>query len=452
MCKFVVGVDADGVLTDMDRFNRENGKKFFGREVSNDKGYNIKELFGVSNEMEIMYGLKYLKKYCVEEPPREYAVEMLQKMISDGDELHEITARKFATFNNVFGKHYRNYFENWLKKYNLNFKSIQYCSESDSPRDKLLACHKLDVDVMIEDKPEVALFLAQNNYNILLVDAPYNKDLTHQNITRVYNWKEIYEKIQKLKKEKKDIDYSGFSKLSKEEKINLNAEEKEEYFKKYKNYLKNIQINEEAIKKIEKKFKLYHSLMKLPVKILFKPKFVGKENVPYQKGMIFASNHLNNYDQFIISLALGNRHLTGLAASTIEDTMRGKLFKRVGAIFVDRNNPDSRKASEEELEKRVINGHDILIFPEGTRKDKDEIGRSQIQLRFKLGAVSIAQKTGAPIVPISIMYSKNNSYVRIGEPILIDKNSDLEAENKKLEGIILNMTIQNKENSVSRKR
>ena len=50
------------------------------------------------------------------------------------------------------------------------------------------------------------------------------------------------------------------------------------------------------------------------------------------------------------------------------------------------------------------------------------------------------------------MYSKNNSYVRIGEPILIDKNSDLEAENKKLEGIILNMTIQNKENSVSRKR
>ena len=46
---------------------------------------------------------------------------------------------------------------------------------------------------MIDDNPEVALFLAKNGVKVLLFDAPYNQNVIHPDITRVLDWKEIYD-------------------------------------------------------------------------------------------------------------------------------------------------------------------------------------------------------------------------------------------------------------------
>lgn len=45
---------------------------------------------------------------------------------------------------------------------------------------------------MIDDKPDIALFLAENGVHVLLFDAPYNKSVKHKNITRVHSWDDIY--------------------------------------------------------------------------------------------------------------------------------------------------------------------------------------------------------------------------------------------------------------------
>jgi len=69
----------------------------------------------------------------------------------------------------------------------LNFSSIQYCSEKFSLRDKLLACKKLHVDVMIEDKTDVAMYLAENDVKVIMIDTPNNKGVRHNNIIKVHN-------------------------------------------------------------------------------------------------------------------------------------------------------------------------------------------------------------------------------------------------------------------------
>ncbi|MDD3241923.1 MAG: 1-acyl-sn-glycerol-3-phosphate acyltransferase [Bacilli bacterium] len=440
--KLVIGIDADGVLTDMHNFNLRKGKIILGRNPVNPNGYNIKEMFNAS-KLEMLHCAKVLPEYFNDEPPREGTEEFINKLNNDGEELHEITARMFVTNKGYIGKKAREAFEKWLSKNNLRFKSIQYCSETNSPRDKYIACNKLDVDIMIEDKPEVANYLNEKGVKVLLFDNPYNQDVKGENITRIYNWDDAYTEIRKFKMETtKKVPASNFEKIKTDERIKLDKESQVEYLKDYKTYLKNIKINYENIEKVEKKYKLiYNPLMALST-LIFRPIVIGKKNIPYQNGVIFASNHLNSLDQFVIAKATGNRPLTGLAASTIRDTVRGKLFNQLGVVFVDRTNPVSKSNSEDELGSRLVNNKDIIIFPEGTRKNKDKEGKQKEQLKFKYGTVNLAQVSGCPIVPISIKYGLF-SIVRVGEPIIVKKTDDFLEKHNELENTILTMTREN---------
>ena len=106
----IIGVDADGVLTDMQEFNYQCGKKFFRKEIVNPTGYSVKEIFKVSKTAEFCCGLKYFPKYCKEYPPRPDTAEILGKLKAEGHVLHEITARKFVTSKFPWGKLSRKWF------------------------------------------------------------------------------------------------------------------------------------------------------------------------------------------------------------------------------------------------------------------------------------------------------------------------------------------------------
>lgn len=437
--EIVVGVDADGTLVNMHGFNVREGRKFFKKEPVDYNAYHPRNMFGVSEKEEFLYGLKVFNKYCISEPPMEDVVEVINKLTEDGFKLHEITARKFTTIPNAWGSLYRNMFEHWLKRHKMDFQSIQFCSEEYTPRDKLIACRKLGVHVMIDDKPDVALYLAENGIKVLLIDAPYNHGISHPNMIRVYNWKEVLTELYIIKNELKEI--PAYIPITSEEKQNLSIEDRVEYLKSYKEHIKNLKVDKELLKKNERKFKLLYNITNLPFSFIFKTKIQGKENIPYQDGFIIACNHLNSYDQFYISRALGKRQFYGLAASTVNGTIRGKVFDATGStIYIDRNDPESKAKGVEELITKIVNGKNALIFPEGTRKNKTEEGKKKLQLPFKLGTVSIAQKTGAAILPVSLYYG-NEKYLKIGEVQFVRPEDDLVEANKKLEETIANMTL-----------
>ena len=193
-----IGIDADGVLTDMTAFNIEFGKRFFKRLPEDPTGYSVEDIFGCTSEDEFRFGLRYYTTYCKKWPPRADCPHIIQKLNSDGHELYEITARKFATMKNPLGWYVRKMFKKWLKEHKLEFKDVFFCSESNSPRDKLEGCRLYSVDVMIDDKPEVAYFLAEQGIPVLLFDAPYNQGVAGKNIIRVMDWKDAYQKLQDM--------------------------------------------------------------------------------------------------------------------------------------------------------------------------------------------------------------------------------------------------------------
>ncbi len=199
----IIGVDADGVLTDMTAFNLEYGERYFKRKPKKPDGYNVCEMFEVSEKDEFKFGLRYFITYCTKWPPRMNAVKAIKKLEHDGHELYEITARKFATDNNLLGWYSRKMFRGWIKKHKFCFKDIYFCAEKTAPDEKLKECHRLSVDVMIDDKPDVALKIAESGIKVLMFDAPYNHGIQHKNIVRVFSWKQIYKEINNLKENTK---------------------------------------------------------------------------------------------------------------------------------------------------------------------------------------------------------------------------------------------------------
>lgn len=194
-----IGIDTDGVLTDLYEYNYELGKEVLKRELINPKGYDVTEMFGVGRVWKMFFGLKYFFKYCKEWPPREKASEIIQLLNNEEHQLYEITARKFVTMQNPLGVYSKYLLEQWYKKHDMKFEEIILCSEKNAPEEKLRGCIYSGCRIMIEDKPDVAGLLAANGIHVLLFDAPYNRKVEGENITRVYSWQEVYESIQAIK-------------------------------------------------------------------------------------------------------------------------------------------------------------------------------------------------------------------------------------------------------------
>lgn len=131
------------------------------------------------------------------------------------------------------------------------------------------------------------------------------------------------------------------------------------------------------------------------VTILYNPKLYGKENIPKDGPIVFAGNHRHAFDPVVV-MTHTNRFVHYMAKETLFKGIFGFLLRQIGIIKVyrTRNNP----LAIEEAENVLNEGGTIGIFPEGTRNKelKEDL------LKFKRGAVVIAQNSGSKIVPFYI--------------------------------------------------
>ena len=115
----------------------------------------------------------------------------------------------------------------------------------------------------------------------------------------------------------------------------------------------------------------------------------------------------------------------------------------MGCIPVDRQIHDEN-AKEKAIE--VLNkGLALGIFPEGTRNKTNKLLQP-----FKFGAVSMAKKTNATIVPYAITgnyrFRTKNLKITFGEPFKVN-DMELEDANNKLFNIVLDIIkSENKKN------
>ena len=105
----------------------------------------------------------------------------------------------------------------------------------------------------------------------------------------------------------------------------------------------------------------------------------------------------------------------------------GWAIRKAGYISIDRENPREALKAIEEAARKIREGMNIIIFPEGTRS------KDGVLLPFKKGGFTLALRAAVPIVPIGIYGScalqpkgsfipreKGLIYIQVGEPIILE--------------------------------
>lgn len=174
-------------------------------------------------------------------------------------------------------------------------------------------------------------------------------------------------------------------------------------------------------------YRLVRPIVKLFFYFVYRPKIVGKENVPKEGRVVIASNHTHNFD-CVAMVATNKRTIHFLAKDELLKGFLGPAFKAMGIIPVNRREKDKNAlpAAIKVLEEDKVIG----IFPEGTFKEEIEG-----LLPFKIGAVKMAHDSKSMIVPLAIVgkfrpFRKGLTLV-YGKPYKI-KSDDLDEENDKL--------------------
>lgn len=177
-------------------------------------------------------------------------------------------------------------------------------------------------------------------------------------------------------------------------------------------------------------YKLFKPILGPLFRFYYNPKIINKEVIPKDGPIIIVGNHKHIMDQ--CSVIISTKRVIHYMAKKeyFSDKLVAWFFKAVGCISVDREAHDG-VAKNQALEVLKSNGA-IGLFPEGTRiKTKDKL-----MLDFKYGAVSMAQKANAVIVPFAISgdykFRSKNLMIRFGEPFKIGNDDDLNEMNKKL--------------------
>ena len=161
--------------------------------------------------------------------------------------------------------------------------------------------------------------------------------------------------------------------------------------------------------------------------LYYNPKVIGKEKIPTEGPILICGNHKHVYDQCPIIMST-KRVIHYMAKKEYFDGKMAWFFKMAGCISVNRSIKDEN-AKNQALDVLKDNGA-IGLFPEGTRNKTDKF-----LLPFKFGAVSMAQKTNATIVPFGLTgdykFRSKNLTIRFGEPFKIE-DMTLEEANEKL--------------------
>lgn len=181
---------------------------------------------------------------------------------------------------------------------------------------------------------------------------------------------------------------------------------------------------------------------------------IGLENVPKDRAVLYVGNHRSIFD-ILINYSI----LPPLMGFVSKKEMKKYPFlnhwmRLMNCLFLDRDNIKEGLKTILAGVEQMKNGISMFIYPEGTRAKTDDA-----MIEFKEGSFKLAEKSGAPIVPVAINNSsacfedhkpivkKAHVIIEYGKPI---ETTELSKEEKKHLGahvhdIVKEMVMKNKE-------
>ncbi|MBM7053268.1 lysophospholipid acyltransferase family protein [Streptomyces durocortorensis] len=138
------------------------------------------------------------------------------------------------------------------------------------------------------------------------------------------------------------------------------------------------------------------------LRLLFRPRIEGLENIPEDGAAIVAGNHLSFSDHFLMP-AIIKRRITFLAKAEyftgpgIKGRLTAAFFRSAGQIPVDRSGKDAGQAAIREGLGVLSKGELLGIYPEGTRSHDGRLYKG------KVGVAVMAITAGVPVIPCAML-------------------------------------------------
>ena len=154
--------------------------------------YYLKALYGWDDETKFAFFNKYYKNVLEECTMLPNADKVIRKLKENGDTIHFITARLMNI--EVCDT------EAITRKSLLDF-SIPYDSLSLHVSDKLAFFKENNIDICIEDSFETCKQLTDNGIKSILMTTKMNSKIDSGEIVRVNSWEEIYEEVERYRKQ-----------------------------------------------------------------------------------------------------------------------------------------------------------------------------------------------------------------------------------------------------------
>lgn len=120
------------------------------------------------------------------------------------------------------------------------------------------------------------------------------------------------------------------------------------------------------------------------------------EGQPYEGTALYVSNHRSFSDPLIIANYLDAFVIAKAEVADLPLLSTGA--EKTGIIYVKRDSQKSRSSVKLTMVKTLLEGKNVLVFPEGTTNDKREL------LPYKKGTFFEAAQNGIPVVPIVLEY------------------------------------------------
>lgn len=117
---------------------------------------------------------------------------------------------------------------------------------------------------------------------------------------------------------------------------------------------------------------------------------------------ILIANHPSAFEDIGIPALFD---VVSLAKLQVQDWfVVGRISRAAGTLYVDRDDPESRRLSVQIMVDAVNAGQNIALYPEGGCKGR------RLHSEFKSGAFEVSMRTGIPILPVFLHYEAQDDF------------------------------------------
>lgn len=170
----------------------------------------------------------------------------------------------------------------------------------------------------------------------------------------------------------------------------------------------------------------------------------GIENIP-EGAVLFVPNHRSYFDILVLHTTSTKRPGFVAKSEMEKFPLLNWWMRNICCLFLDRNDMHSGIQMIKDGAELLKNGHSMVICPEGTRNQKQEM------LPFKEGSLKMAEKADCPVVPVTLIdtdqlletrpgFHIKSAYVKViyGKPFYL---KDLPKDKKKKAGAYVQSII-----------